>query len=408
MSSRPLELSDAELEQLLLKGESHRVERKESLQGGAKKAIAETICAFANDWAGKGEPGVIFVGVKDKTNEASGFAPDDQAIQTLVDMQTAGQILPPPEMLVEDRTVAGLSLAVVTVLPSNSPPVRYKGRTYIRRAARRGIATFEEEARLIERRRRPNIPYDITPIEGLTLDALNVRLFEEEYLPAAYPAEVLAENDRTVEQRLAATRMVVTHEDLTPTVLGVMVLGHDVLYSLPSCYVQMLRIDGLELADPIVNEARIEGTLTEVLNRIDLQLDAWNATSIDFVSANKEIRQYTYPLSALQQLTRNAVMHRTYEMGNAPIRITWFNDRIEIQSPGGPYGQVTHENFGKPSAYDYRNPNLAEAMKNLGYVQRFGVGISKAKRELEAAGHPELEFDVQETHILATVRGNSA
>ena len=408
MLGEQLKLSDAELEQLLLGGENYRVERKESLEGDAKKAIAETICAFANDLAGAGEPGVIFVGVKDKTIEASEFVLDDRAIQTLAAMQTAGQILPPPTMLVEDRTVAGFRLAVVTVFPSNSPPVKYQGRPHIRRAARRGIATFEEEARLIERRRHLNLPFDVVPVRSLTLDALNVRFFEEDYLPAVYPADVLAENDRTVEQRLAVTRMVASNEDLTPTVLGVMVLGYDVLRSLPGCYAQMLRIDGFDLADSIVDEARVVGTVTEILNRIDLQLDAWNATSIDFISANKEIRQYTYPLSALQQLVRNAVMHRTYEVGNAPIRITWFNDRIEIQSPGGPYGLVTLENFGQPGAVSYRNPYLAEAMKNLGYVQQFGVGIDKAKKELKAAGHPELEFDVHETHILATVRGNSA
>ena len=59
----------------------------------------------------------------------------------------------------------------------------------------------------------------------------------------------------------------------------------------------------------------------------------------------------------------------------------WFWDRIEIQNPGGPYGQVTRANFGMPGITDYRNPHIAEAMKNLGYVQRFGVGISLARKE---------------------------
>ena len=54
------------------------------------------------------------------------------------------------------------------------------------------------------------------------------------------------------------------------------------------------------------------------------------------------------------------------------------NDRIEILSPGGPFGQVTVENFGQPGIVDYRNPNLAEAMRVLGLVQRFGVGIAIA------------------------------
>jgi len=103
-------------------------------------------------------------------------------------------------------------------------------------------------------------------------------------------------------------------------------------------------------------------------------------------------------------LTRNAVMHRNYETSNAPTRITWFNDRIEIQNPGGPFGQVTVESFGKPGVTDYRNPTVAEVMRNLGFVQRFGVGISIARQELSDNGNPELEFVPDVNHVLAVVR----
>jgi ATP-dependent DNA helicase RecG len=73
-------------------------------------------------------------------------------------------------------------------------------------------------------------------------------------------------------------------------------------------------------------------------------------------------------------------MHRAYDSTNAPIRVYWFTDRIEIISPGGSFGIVTEANFGQSGIADYRNPNLAEAMKVLGFVQRFGVGIATAKR----------------------------
>ena len=110
------------------------------------------------------------------------------------------------------------------------------------------------------------------------------------------------------------------------------------------------------------------------------------------------------PLAALQELARNAVIHRDYETTNAPVRVTWFDDRIEIQNPGGPFGSVTTANFARPGMTDYRNPNLAESMRVLGYVQRFGVGIPTAQRLLREAGHPELEFEAEPTHLLATAR----
>ena len=97
-------------------------------------------------------------------------------------------------------------------------------------------------------------------------------------------------------------------------------------------------------------------------------------------------------------------MHRTYEATNAPVRITWFNDRIEVLSPGGAFGTVTAQNFGEYGFTDYRNPNLAESMRTLGYVQRFGVGISTARELLKKAGHPEPKFEVNSSYVLATIK----
>ncbi len=64
----------------------------------------------------------------------------------------------------------------------------------------------------------------------------------------------------------------------------------------------------------------------------------------------------------------NAVLHRDYQ-STSPIRYYQFSDRIEIQSPGGLYGDASPENFPRVNAY--RNPIIAEAMHVLGYVNRF-------------------------------------
>ncbi len=101
---------------------------------------------------------------------------------------------------------------------------------------------------------------------------------------------------------------------------------------------------------------------------------------------------------------RDAVMHRTYENTNAPVRVYWFDDRIEITNPGGPFGTVTAENFGRPGFNDYRNPNLATVLKTLGFVQRFGFGIADARKALAENGNPPLEFQVEPTTVLATLR----
>ncbi len=62
------------------------------------------------------------------------------------------------------------------------------------------------------------------------------------------------------------------------------------------------------------------------------------------------------------------------------------------------------ETFGQPGVTDYRNPTVAEVMRSLDFVQRFGVGIAIARQELLDNGNPELELVVQANHVLATVR----
>jgi ATP-dependent DNA helicase RecG len=182
------------------------------------------------------------------------------------------------------------------------------------------------------------------------------------------------------------------------------VLAKDPRAFLPGAYVQFLRLDGTSLADPVRDAATISGPLSELLRTLEEKLVAHIETTRDFTSNTTDIARPDYPLVALQQLVRNAILHRTYEWTNAPVRISWFSDRIEIHSPGGPYGQVTRANFGQPDATDYRNPYLAEAMRNLGYVQKFGVGIALARKEMERNGNPPLEYRVEDTFVLAILR----
>ena len=70
----------------------------------------------------------------------------------------------------------------------------------------------------------------------------------------------------------------------------------------------------------------------------------------------------------------------------------------------GPFGSVTSETFGQPCFTDYRNPVLAEAMRVLGLVQRFGYGIPAARTQLAKAGHPPPEFEVNANWVRCTVR----
>ena len=187
-------------------------------------------------------------------------------------------------------------MAVVLVHPSDAPPVRYKGRVWIRVGPRRAIATPEEERRLSERRRFRDLPFDLRPVPRATIEDLDLEFFENSYLPSSVASDVLAESQRTLHQQLASLRFVTVDEPPVPTVTGLLAVGKDPQQFIGGAFIQFLRIDGTDLTEPIRNEKR----------------------------------QPDYPLVALQQVVRNAVMHRTYKGTNAPVRVTWFSDRIEI------------------------------------------------------------------------------
>jgi ATP-dependent DNA helicase RecG len=377
------------------------VERKASISDRDK--ICQTICAFANDLPNHRQPGVLFIGVNDDGSYAH-LAITDSLLLTLADLRSNGNILPFPTMIVQKRGLSGMELAVIIVEPSDAPPVRYRGRVWVRVGPRRAVATTEEERRLAEKRRARDLPFDLSPVLSATLEDLDLDLFCRTYLPATLPAEILEQNQRSIEQQLTSVRFATIEPQPTPTVLGILAVSNDPRQFLPGAYIQFLRIDGMDLADPIKDQDEVDGPLPDLFRRLDEKLLAHISVTSDPTAQPIELRRPDYPVIGLQQLTRNAVMHRTYEGTNAPVRMTWFADRIEIQNPGGPFGQVNRQNFAQPGITDYRNPHLAEAMKNLGYVQRFGVGIPLARRELEKNGNPPPEFVVEDAHVLVIVR----
>ena len=394
--------TDAELLKIIENDEADRVEFKESLSGSAPKEIREAICAFANDLPNHAKSGFVFVGVrKDKT--VVGLSVTDQLLRQLADMKTDGNIVSPPSLTVEKRILQGKEVAVIKVEPSSSPPVRCRGAIHIRTGPRRDIATAQDERILNEKRRYGDRPFDLYPIPSSGISDLNLALFNYEYLPKAFSAEILAANERSLNEQLAATKMITAADDPTATVLGILTLGKVPQDFLPGAYVQFLRIDGNELADDIIDNLQVQGAISDQIRRLDDKLIAHNRIAVDITSGPIEKRTALYPIEAVQQITRNAIMHRTYEGTNAPVHVYWYNDRIEIVSPGGVFGAITAENFGKPGFIDYRNPNLAEAMRTFGFVQRFGVGIQIARRLLAEAEHPAPRFEIDTTHASATI-----
>jgi len=387
-----------EIAVLLADIESVRVERTEALNDSGK--FCKAICAFANDVGGTGLPGYLFVGV-DRGGTPTGAKVDERLLEQLAAHRNNGQILPIPNMQVFKETLCGKDIVVVEVFPSDMPPVRYKQAVYVRTGPTTGIATQEQERRLEERRVDRARTWDTRACIEATLDDLALDLFTLAYLPKAVSPEVLAENDRTIEEKLGSLRFYHTKRK-GPTNGAVLVFGKDPEKFLAGAYVQYVRYDGATRGDTVLEERRFTGDLLNVMR--DLERFA-KSLAVYRPVRRADLSEETigdYPHLALHELFMNAVIHRNYDNSSTAVSINHFSDRIEVRSPGSLYGDLTVEEF--PNGTAYRNPVLAEAAKVLGFANRFGRGIALAKSLLERNGSPALEYEVGENHLLMVVK----
>ncbi|HEX4136638.1 MAG TPA: ATP-binding protein [Bryobacteraceae bacterium] len=391
-------ITEVEATALLRDLESFRVERTISTNDTAK--FSQAICAFANDLANSRMPGFLFIGADD-AGELSGLKVSDELLRNLSGLTADGNILPAPAIVAYKVSLpSGRDIAVVEVQPSDLPPVRYRGVTYVRRGPRKAIANQAEEALLVERRTAAARSFDAQPCVGATVDDLALELFANIYRPQAVDAEAIAENHRAIDVQLASLRFFDLGRNC-PTYAGIVLFGKDLLGWLPNAYVQYIRFQGAGMDSEVLSEKQFAGDLLTEVREL--------ATFIGLIisgrpvrkSALEEVMAWNYPETAVREFLMNAILHRSYE-APAPIRFYEYSDRIEIQNPGPLYGLARPENF--PTQTSYRNPILAEAMKTLGVVNRFGRGVLRAQMALERNGNPPAEFIFGEMFFGVTIR----
>lgn len=388
-------LTEGQLNRLLFDLEADRIERTVSVTNTDK--FGQAICAFANDLPNHRQPGYLLIGVKDD-GKLSGLTVTDELLKNLGGIRSDGNVLPQPLMNVAKFSLDGGDVAVVEIFPSDLPPVRYKGRVHIRVGSRKAVANEQEERVLAERRVGLARSFDARPCSEATLDELALGQFDA-YRREAVDPETIAANHRPIEQQLASLRLY-DLERACLTHAGVLLFGKNPRFYLPGAYVQYLKLPGVSLTDSPEDQAEVSGDLHSVLRELEGRLRLLIQTSMRPVSALEEKLLPDYPEWALRELLMNAVMHRNYD-SNSPIRFYAFSDHIEIQSPGGLYGEATPENF--PTRNSYRNPVIAEAMKSFGFVNRFGYGVQRAQSLLAQNGNPAAQFEFDEHAVLVKV-----
>jgi len=103
------------------------------------------------------------------------------------------------------------------------------------------------------------------------------------------------------------------------------------------------------------------------------------------------------PEAAFREAVANALIHRAWDV-DSQIRVSMFDDRIEIVSPGGLPSGITAEEYLSGRLSVLRNRNLANVFYRLGFVEIFGTGITRIKQLYEES-LIKPEFEVSENAI---------
>lgn len=188
--------------------------------------------------------------------------------------------------------------------------------------------------------------------------------------------------------------------DNKPTVAALMLFSVYPQAYFPQLCITAVSVPGKEMSatgsvgERFIDNKRIEGSITQMLNDalIFVRKNMKVKTIIDSETGMRNDRT-EYPVIAVREIVLNALIHRDYSIHteSAPITITMFSDRMEIENPGGLYGRMTLDSLGFVSA-DTRNPYIAGALEIMGETENRYSGIPTIRSAMKNAGLPQPVF----------------
>ena len=217
----------------------------------------------------------------------------------------------------------------------------------------------------------------------------------DEELLTAYKERIGAE-DLSVEQVLAARGFLQKQDGKNYlTNAAVLLFAKNVMQFYPNCRVRFLRIDGRELQVGsnlnVVKDKNLDLPILRIIDRSKNYItDQLRVFTTQDRKTGKFIETPEYPEFPWLEGVVNAVAHRDYAMTGAYIKVSMYDDRLEIESPGCLPDLVTVDNI-RNTRFS-RNPKISRVLTEFGYVRELNEGVKKIYADMEAAGLPEPEY----------------
>lgn len=386
------------------KAEGQTIEVKSAHQGCPKR-LYDTLSAFSNQDSG----GILLFGLDESSDFRAVGVYDVQDLQKKV-MEQCQQMEPKTRAVMTTAEYQGVSIcsAEIPAIDVAQRPCYYAGAgrtkgSYIR-VGDGDLPMTDYEIYRYEAFRHHQRDDERT-VARSTLSMLDQPQLEGYLL-----------KQRTNKPLFAQLAMEQAYELLNITRDGIPTLAALLNFSLypqalfPQLCITAVVVPGLEMGD-VTNQAvrfldnkRIDGTLNELVEGAIAfcQRNMKSQTIIDPDTGKRADRQ-EYPLTAIREAILNAVIHRDYSVHTegTPVRLIFFQDRLEIHSPGSLYGRLTVDQLGQTHP-DLRNPSLATMAERLTGSENRYSGIPTMHREMREAKLPAPKFENRRNEFIVT------
>ncbi len=374
---------------LIKEPEGRRIEFKEHLPVNSE--LIKTVIAFANDAGGE-----LFIGVKDKPRKVTGIKEDElikieERISSLIHDNCHPVILPEILFLRYQEKYVML----IRIHKGSNPPYFIKSKgirkgTYIRVGSSNRQANDEIISEM--ERQKSNISFDSLPVFSIKRSDIVIHSFEKHF------EETTGEKLNDIVLRKLN---LITEEQGEFFPVNSLILLSDNTerkkifpYAKIECAVFKGTIPG-----QFIDQKTIDAPLS-------LQPELAYKFILRHISQGSEYEgiyrkdRWEYPVIAIREVIRNAVIHRDYSLNGKDIKIAIFDDKIEITSPGKLLPTVDFDEM-ETGQSDIRNKVLAPVFKKMGIIEQWGNGLRLIADELKS--YPAIDFKWNEPGIAFRV-----
>jgi ATP-dependent DNA helicase RecG len=376
--------------ELIKQPEGRRLEFKAKMP--AVTDIAKTIVAFANDAGGE-----LFIGIRNEPRELVGVKEDsliklEEQISNIIHDHCWPVIIPD----ISFHTIEDDHLIRIQIYRGSNLPyfLKEKGKTkgtYIRVGSTNRLADAEIIAEL-ERVKR-NISFDSEPVHDIIFSDLNIepfKLFFKEKTGDDLNLSTLKKLDLLKEHqgsRLAVNALVLFSD------------GRVREQMFPYAKIECARFKGTTSHEFIDQKT--------IAENISLQPEAAYEFVLRHINKGAVVKgvytesRWEYPVVAIREVIRNAVVHRDYSLSGKDIKVAVYDDMVEITSPGKLMPSIDFDEMEARQS-DIRNKVIAPVFKRLGIIDQWGNGLKLIADGLK--DYPEIEFKWHETGLQFQVQ----